>query len=337
MEKLKAGIIGLKGDGDGFLTALAGNDRFSVVAVYDADKNLAAEKAADFDCQGYDDRRQLIIAEDLDVLLLILPDYLCGECLGEAAKKKIHVLKAAPAGRELTECYQSIKMMAGQGAQYHICTFKRFAPGYRFANQLLTGKAIGRIYLARAQKFYNFPDSLDFRGDLKLSGGGVLLNDGMEMLDLITWNMGEPSQVYCQHSNFCAKRSLPPYLTEDTAAVLLDFPDGATASLQCSWMTGVQSENILFHGSEGSIQAGENYVKCYDVNGDLTEEENFDIDRQQLIQRQLEHFADGIIDPELPALSKAEAQLLNLAIVQSAYLSAKTRMPESLKRYDALM
>ena len=337
MNELKAGIIGVGGYGRFVLGELGRNDAFVVQAIGDRDRELADDLAQRYEATAYDDYRSLIVEENLDVLFLSLPTFLCNECIRLAAKAGIHVFKEAPVARTLPDALQWSELMERARCRLHIGAPKRFAPGYLQARQIIKEGQIGPVYLVRAEQFLNYQGSLEWRGDPGLSGGGVLLEQAYHLIDIMTWIMQAPEKVYSLNANCCNKRVAPPYRTEDTAVLIMNFGDGAIGNLTAGWMTGPPSERIIVHGVEGTIEAAPDQITHYDVAGAVRRREEFDVSEEWLIAQQIRQFADSLLDEEVKPISSARDHYSNIAVVEAAYLSARTQLPEPLKVYGSLV
>jgi len=336
MTELRTGIIGVGGYGKKILAELGRNETYLIKAIADQNRELAKELAGQYDAEPYDDYRSLIVQENLDVLFLSLPTFLCGECIQSAAKKKTHVFKEAPLARTLPEAIEWVELMDKAGVKFHVGAQRRFAPGYLHARKLIQEERIGSVYLIRAESFDHFGGQFGWRGDPVLSGGGVLLEQAYHLIDQIVLVQGPPERVYSLHTDWCKKRTLPPYRTEDTLVLTMKFPNGAMGNLLTSWMTGVQSERILLHGTEGAIEVGINQLRVFDVAGNVVSEEIYQVDEAWLIAQQVRHFADSLLDEEIKPVSTAPEHLANVALVESGYLSARTKQPETLKVYGSV-
>jgi len=336
MDKLRTGIIGVGGYGKAVLTELGKNSTFQIKAIADQNLELAQECARIYEAQAYDDYRSLIVQEKLDVLFLTLPTFLCGECLQLAAKGGIHVFKEAPLARSLPEAAHWVKLMNKARCKFYIGAQKRFAPGYLEAHQLLEQKTIGKVYLARAQSFKRYQGRFDWRGDPVLAGGGMLLEMAYHMVDQIVWNLGVPEMLYSLNSNFCSKRVLPPYRTEDTVVLTMSFSDGTMGNLVSSWVAAPENERLLLHGTEGNLEVSANMMNVFDMDGLLIRQEKYQVDQSWLIAQQIRHFAGSLLDDQIKPVSTAEEHLANVAIIESAYLSARTQLPETLKVYGSV-
>ena len=159
------------------------------------------------------------------------------------------------------------------------------------------------------------------------------MEQAYHLIDLFVWNLGAPEQVYSLNTNRCSKKSLPPYLTEDTAMLSMKFADGIMGNLLTSWMSGPAGESISFHGTDGTMVAGIDHLNVYDSRGRLVMEQSYHIDQQWSIAQQLRHFAGSLLDEEVKPVSVAGEHLANVAVIESAYLSARTQLPETLKVY----
>jgi predicted dehydrogenase len=337
MDPLRTGIIGVGGYGALVLKELARNSAFQLQAVADRNPELAEEFARQHDAAAYDDYRSLIVEKKLDVIFLMLPPFLCAECLQLAARAGVHVFKGAPLARKVPEAIQWIQWMAQGGGVFHVASSRRFAPSYVQAHRWLEQGRIGQPYFIEAEMFYPHQGGFDWRGDPILAGGGALLESGCHLIDQILWGCGLPEQVYCLHSNFCRKKALPPYQTEDTAAVLMKYPDGLVASVSCGWMSAPNRERMVWHGVEGRIEASPEEARLYDPQGRIVDQTGQSPDEGELIARQIQHFAESLRDSEIKPLTLARDRVADVSVIETAYLSAKTRLPEKIKVYDAML
>jgi len=336
MKELRAGIIGLGSYGWSILKELDRNENFVVRAIADRNYEVVEDLAQQYNAAPYDDYRSLIVEENLDVLFLTLPTFLCKECIRLAAREKIHLFKESPLARTLPEAMEMVKMMEKANCHFHVGAQKRFSPGYLEAHNLLEKNTIGQVYLIRAEQFLNYQGSWEWRGDPVLAGGGVLLEMAYHLIDQIIWSFDLPERVFSLNTGFCAKRVMPPYRTEDSAILNMQFSNGAMANIVSSWMTGPEKEKLFFHGVDGTIEVSPNHIHLYDPENTTLKEAAYDVDQDWLISQQIRYFADMLLDDQITPTSTARQHLANVAVVESAYLSARTLSPETLKVYGEL-
>jgi len=76
----------------------------------------------------------------------------------------------------------------------------------------------------RSQGYY---DSGDWRGTWKLDGGGALMNQGVHSVDLLTWYLGQPVEVFAWTGALAHER----IEVEDTAVAAVRFESGALGTI----------------------------------------------------------------------------------------------------------
>jgi len=130
----------------------------------------------------------------------------------------------------------------------------RFHPGLRTIKRLLAENAVGRLIAARIEVGQYLPDwhpwedyrrSYSARSEL---GGGVIL-DAIHEIDYVRWLVGEVVNVVC----FASKLSRLEIDTEDTAAILLRFENGAVGEVHLDYVQRAYSRRCQIIGDEGTI------------------------------------------------------------------------------------
>jgi len=155
----------------------------------------------------------------------VTPDVVC--C---ALSLGMHVFSEKPPGRNLDDALR----MRSAAREHPDCVVK-FGFNHRYHNSVIEAKAlidsglIGDVVCARGA--YGKAGSLTFakewRNDVALSGGGILLDQGIHMLDLLRYFLGDFTQVQSSVDTLVWKE-LP---TEDSAFAILKTEDGKLASL----------------------------------------------------------------------------------------------------------
>ena len=352
MRQYRAGIIGVGKSGCQLARSIGQTEMFNLCAISDKDKEKVAIAGEELDVQWYDDPRQMILKEDLDMIILAIPTHACGEYVQLAAKQKIHLFKQAPLARTLPEASKWHDLMLQSGAEFFIGAPYRFAPGYRKAFDKIQSGLLGNIYLVRGEHFLHYDGHLDWRGDPKLAGGGVLIEQAYGLIDLVNWALRVPEKVFCLNTNHCAKRIVPTCLTEDSAILSMHFASGLMGNIITSWMAGPEHECMVFHGVEGSIKASLSEYAHYAPDGKLADSESFDVSMTTLMSEQLTYIANYLLQrnididedrignegdlEELVVSSSSADHLANVSVIEAAYLSVRTQMPEEILVYGSV-
>jgi UDP-N-acetyl-2-amino-2-deoxyglucuronate dehydrogenase len=99
----------------------------------------------------------------------------------------------------------------------------------------------------RPQAYY---DQADWRGTWAMDGGGVLMNQGIHLVDLLVWYMGDPVGVQAQ-----ARTLHRGIEVEDTLAATLHFASGALATITATTTAAPGfPHRIEIYGTNGGIQ-----------------------------------------------------------------------------------
>ncbi len=334
-ETLTAGILGLGQDGQLLLEAAHTSGHFRITAVADQDHQKAERIAAEFKCDAYTDYRQLVVQNQVDCLLVAADIHTCDEHLRTAIKKKVNILKLAPPARNFEETLGYVQMAESEKVQFAIANPARFMSSYTKARELIAQGHVGQAYLVTAQCSIDGADRSPWYTDPKLAGGGVLLHDCYRIVDQILWNFPLPQQVYALTTNQAPDKQQRLYLTEDTAVVCLKFTDALTGTIIATRRAdgGHDATCLRIHGKNTLLTVTDSEVTLR-THAEADEQKwQFDETEHDVMGRLLSSFAQSLRRPEEHELvSSAAENLKNMAVLESAYLSARTGFPEEPAR-----
>ncbi len=341
--KLKTAILGLDEGGRFLLDVVGQVDYYELVAVADKDPNLVEKVAAEHKCTFYDDYRQLIIQNQLDCLLVAESIHSCDEYVRMAMKKKFNVLKMIPAARNFEEAAQLVALSETENVKFTVATAGRFTQSYHALRRFLregiieTPKGLNitkgewEPFLLTA--FYNVGDypRHNWQTDPKLAGGGVLLHNCYRFIDQIIWNFGLPEQIYSLGTNQAHDKQQRLYLTEDTIVVTMRFSDTFIGNIIASRREGIgpREEFLKLYGKDRILTVSSSQLTVSDGKGQICAEMKYEDSESGCMKELLRNFALSILSPEDNKLfSSGRENLKNMAIIESAYLSARTGFPE---------
>jgi predicted dehydrogenase len=144
-----------------------------------------------------------------------------------------HVLCEKPMGRNAVEA-ASIAAAAGAATGVLKVGFTlRFHPAIRHAHDLCTNGELGPLFWVHAIYGHGGRPGYEkeWRGNPELAGGGELLDQGVHLLDLSRWFLGELEVVAATTPRW--HWDVAPL--EDNAFMLLRGPGGQIANLHTSW------------------------------------------------------------------------------------------------------
>jgi len=205
----------------------------SLVLAGICDPHLSAEQI-DANCPHFKDYREAIECVRPDIVFVCTPNLYTPQICTYALEQGCHVFCEKPPGRGLADirriieaerAHPELKVMFGFNHRHH--------PAILEAKSIVDGQRMGRImwlhgvYGKSGGQGRAFEES--WRNDPAISGGGILLDQGIHMLDLFRFFCGDFQEV--QGMLTTAYWDIP---VEDNAFVLLRNGRGQIAQLHSS-------------------------------------------------------------------------------------------------------
>ena len=266
MKKIKVGIVGYGIVGKRRMNCITEKGYAKVVAV--CDKNLSDGFLDSTNVKTFNDFNK-IIEEDIDAVIVCMPNNLAHIVTMAALKKGMHVFCEKPPGKtdldiekihKLSLKNPKLKLMYGFNHRYHDSVIR--------ALEILKKNKLGRLISLKGvygkSKLITF-NQPDWRTKRDIAGGGVLLDQGIHMVDLIRLFGGDFDVMSSFISNEHWK-----FDVEDNAYALLRTTDGKVASLHSSatqWQHKFELEICLEGGAvilsgilSGSKSYGEEHI-----------------------------------------------------------------------------
>jgi predicted dehydrogenase len=249
---LRVGIAGYGIVGKRRRICVDNNSHMQLVAV--CDQTFAGNGVFDDGVNFFSDYRNLLSFE-LDVLIVCLTNDVAANVVIAGLERGLHVFCEKPPGRSVDDIlrvidceskYPNLKLMYGFNHRYH--------DSVQDALRIVRSEKLGRIINMRGvygkSKLITF-NQTDWRVKREIAGGGVLLDQGIHMVDLMRLFAGEFQDVYSFISN-----SHWGYDVEDNAYALMRTKDGVVAMLNSSATQWRHHFNLDISLEKGSLILG---------------------------------------------------------------------------------
>lgn len=205
--------------------------RHRLAAVADLDEARAASVAGS-DAPVASDWREVLDPDRVDAVVVSTPPSTHLEICRGAVEAGCHVLCEKPLARSSAECRILLEAAASAGVRLATGFNFRFFPPTRRARELLHEEVLGRPLHLRGYAGYRFAEgSPGWMRDAEETGGGVLRDIGVHLIDLTRHLLGEIVPV----GGVATAGTLGVDGCEDNAALVLTAGDGAVVSLDVSW------------------------------------------------------------------------------------------------------
>lgn len=230
MTELKVGIAGFGVVGKRRKDCVDRHSQLRVVAV--CDQAFNGDGTLPDGIRYYQDYRRLL-TEDMDILIVCMTNDIAAEVTIAGLESGLHVFCEKPPGRNVEDIvrvisherqHPTLKLMYGFNHRYH--------ESVQDSLRILRSGELGRVINMRGvygkAKLITF-NQPDWRTKRKIAGGGVLLDQGIHMVDLMRLFGGNFTEVHSFISN-----NHWGYDVEDNAYALMRAEDGIVGMLNSS-------------------------------------------------------------------------------------------------------
>jgi len=271
-----------------------------------------------------------LLDEPLDVLFVSLPNYLAAEVTIAGLERGLHVFCEKPPGRDVSDIESVIKTEK----KHPTCILKygfnhRYHDSVREALRIVQSGEFGRVLNVRGiyGKSKIVPFVGEWRAERKYAGGGILLDQGIHMVDLIRLFCGEFEEVKSFISN-----DYWHFDVEDNAFALMRNANGQIAMLHSSatqWEHRFQMHVALTEGYlelrgilSGTKSYGEEQLivgKRSDSHTGALEKETITYLEDNSWRDEIYDFADAIVNGEKIKFGNSKDALETMKLVYRIY------------------
>jgi UDP-N-acetyl-2-amino-2-deoxyglucuronate dehydrogenase len=227
---LRYGIIGCGVIGPTHAEAVSGIADAELVAVCDVVLERATKLAGRFGARAFQDFGAMMATERLDLVSICTPSGYHGAHTCAVMRAGAHVIVEKPMEITRAAMGEMLRVQRASGLKMAVISQHRFDSASVQVHDLVQAGAFGRLVLGvahvpwwRSQAYY---DSGAWRGTWALDGGGVLMNQSIHSIDLLTWLMGRVKRVNAFSDTLVHRME-----TEDVAAAVLRFANGALGTI----------------------------------------------------------------------------------------------------------
>ncbi|GAB1371937.1 Gfo/Idh/MocA family oxidoreductase [Candidatus Kapaibacterium sp.] len=233
-----------------------------------------------------------------------------------------HTLIEKPIARNYAEALKIYEAEQKADVKVMVATNQRFRYDAKMLKSFVQNGDIGDIFYVQGS-WLQQKRSAEWRQQIERSGGGVLVDLGISLIDSLMWICDFPDVQSVSANTF-------KHLTgkvEDVAIANIKFRNGSIATLEMSWSLFSSRNTFGFnvYGSKGSAKI--NPVQLYKVNGDIYQpvtntdlHTNMEIFRKSF-ESEIKHFINSILG-YTPIVSTVEEAVTIMKLIDAMYTSA---------------
>jgi len=285
--------------------------------------------------RAFSDDQELLKLDEIDAVDICTPNHMHMPVTLDALSAKKHVLVEKPMARNYEEAKRMVEAAKKAKKLLMAAMNVRFRPDAMALKQFVDGGELGKVFYAKSgwlRRKEKWHDRSWFV-DPEISGGGVFMDLGIQMLDVSLWLMGnkKAKSVVASTYNLITKLGV-----EDSAAAFIRLEDDSTLTVEVSW-TLLTERDFLYtnlFGTQGGALL--NPLRVHkELHGNLVNVTPTKMDTtanlyKKSYENELAHFIQCLRGEET-LISSGEESLERLRITEAVYRSAQTGQEVKLK------
>lgn len=219
-------------------------------AVYDIDPGKARNFTERFGCSVANSQGEIFNDSSIHVVIVSTVNKYLVPISMEALQAGKHVLCEKPPGRNFQETKSLFQCAEQAKAKLKIGFNHRFHPAIVKAKEMIARGEIGPVYFLRCYYGHGGRPGYEneWRANRELSGGGELLDQGIHVVDLFRWFMGDFEEAFGY---------VPTYFwdmrVEDNAFALFKTLKEQIALMHTSWTQWKNQFSFEIYGEAGYL------------------------------------------------------------------------------------
>jgi predicted dehydrogenase len=262
-------VVGAGFVSGGYIDYFRQSPNTRLVAIVDSNPDILNKWSKESSTvQLIEDYKEAMKLKGVDVVVICTPHNLHHEMVTRALRSGKDVICEKPIAISLKEADSMINTAQEEGRKLLVTLNMRFDSWAYKIKKLIDEQKIGHIFMARSAylgyEVQRLNDPHHWKGDIQRAGGGVLLDGGYHIVDLMNSYLGRAKYV---QANGGRSVVTAPNKGEDNCSLIIEYESGAIATLISSFTAcgpDCHKEPTLglyhdFYGTEGTISCQSSY------------------------------------------------------------------------------
>lgn len=275
MDNLRVGVVGMGKMGLLHAAILNSLPNIKLHAVTDTEQIVTSFiKKNVTDIQVFYDYKEMIDKCDLDLVYITTPVASHIPISTYCIDKKLHFFVEKPLGKNSDECFELCKKIKDINITTMVGFHLRYADTFRKAKEILDSNELGNPIRIHSSVYQTqlLAHSTGWRFRKDVSGGGVLIDLGSHLIDILLWFFGDVKSVQgTTESNITNQ-------VDDTVKGIIKFQNSLESTFEASWNVKnyrLQETTVEIESTNGRMKVNEDYVKiefnehCHPKNEDV--------------------------------------------------------------------
>lgn len=250
VEKLRFAVIGCGGIGGLRMRTISLNLDLKLTVACDVVEESAKKRAGEFQCEYATDYNKVLVRNDVDCVVVSTPNKFHAPISIAALQAGKHVLCEKPLARNPEEAMNMIDASKKANRILKTGFNHRHFRNVLKARELFDSGSIGKTTFLRSRTGHGGGEQLlhSWFWNKEMAGGGTFLDNGVHVLDLTRWFLGE-----IKEAKGYAATLFWPIEIEDNGFGLFKTADGKVAFVHSSWTEWFGYMYVELYGEKGYI------------------------------------------------------------------------------------
>ncbi|MBI4878263.1 MAG: Gfo/Idh/MocA family oxidoreductase [Planctomycetes bacterium] len=315
-ETLKFGLIGAGSIAHAYKPAFDNLAQGRLAAVADVRPEAAQAFAEGLGCRGYASHLDLVEHEKIDAAVVCTPPASHPEICVALLERGIHVLCEKPLAIDSQGAQRMAEAARRGNALLSMASKFRFVDDVALGHSMVASGVLGEISLFENAFTARVDMSARWNSDPKVSGGGVLIDNGTHSVDILRYFLGPIQEVQVVEG-----KRLQGLAVEDTVRVFARSASNVLATIDLSWSINKELESFIdIYGTKGAARIGwakSRYRRSTDREWVVF---GSGYDKVGAFRKQIANFCNAIRGVE-PLRVTVEDGLASVRVIEAAYRS----------------
>jgi predicted dehydrogenase len=312
--KTKFGLVGAGAIAQAYAQAFEASETAELVGVADLRSEAAQALGERLGCPSYESYQAMNEGSELDAVIICTPPVTHEEIAIYFLESQIPVLCEKPLSIDLASAQRMVNVAQKAGVKLTMASKFRYVEDVIKAKSIVASGILGEIVLFENAFTSRVDMSSRWNANPKISGGGVLIDNGTHSIDIMRYFLGRLAEVQVVE----AKR-LQGLPVEDTVRIFAKSVSGVVGNIDLSWSINKELDYyIRIYGYQGTISVGWQESKYRQSSSKDWIKFGNGYDKVQAFRSQIENFAKGIKDEEKLLINHEDA-LASVEVIEAAY------------------
>jgi predicted dehydrogenase len=313
-QRLRFGLIGAGAIAQSYAQAFKNSEWAHLVAVADVREDASRKLAQEAGCQSYDSYEAMARKAKIDAVIVCTPPATHPQICLYFVERRVHVLCEKPLSIELKAARSMVEAARQAGVKLTMASKFRYVEDVVRAKGIVSSGILGEIVLFENAFTSRVDMAARWNADPKISGGGVLIDNGTHSVDLMRYFLGPLSEVQVVEG-----KRVQGLTVEDTVRIFVRSVGGVMGTIDLSWSINKELDSYInIFGSHGSVFVGWKESKYRQSSSRDWVVFGKGYNKIQAFRSQIDNFAKAIRGEEA-LLITPEDSLASVEVIEAAY------------------